>query len=215
MKIELVSFAVCPFVQRSVILLRQKQIQYEIEYIELDQPPEWFLRLSPTGKVPLLLVDGEVLFESSVILDYLDECYTPRYHPTDSLKRAQHKAWIEYGSTLLMGQHAMATAIDQEIFFEKKSSFERDIERLAEPVEAGLFGQEGVFSLVDAALAPLFMRLKQQAELHPEGRVQLPAAISSWADRLLVLSSVQHSVIDDFSSRYRDFLKSKNSWLLN
>ncbi|MES9918471.1 MAG: glutathione S-transferase N-terminal domain-containing protein, partial [Candidatus Thiodiazotropha sp. 4PDIV1] len=85
LKIKLVSFVLCPFVQRSVILLREKQIDFDLEYISLDEPPEWFLRLSPTGKVPLMLVNDSVLFESSVILDFLDESFSPRLHPVDIL----------------------------------------------------------------------------------------------------------------------------------
>ncbi|MET0042018.1 MAG: glutathione S-transferase N-terminal domain-containing protein, partial [Candidatus Thiodiazotropha sp. 6PLUC3] len=38
LKIKLVSFALCPFVQRSVILLREKQVVFELEYIDLEQP---------------------------------------------------------------------------------------------------------------------------------------------------------------------------------
>jgi glutathione S-transferase len=67
MKIKLVSFLLCPFVQRSVILLEKKQIQYQLEYIDLDQPPNWFRQLSPMGKVPLMMVNGEVLFEPKKI----------------------------------------------------------------------------------------------------------------------------------------------------
>ncbi|MES9853325.1 MAG: glutathione S-transferase family protein [Candidatus Thiodiazotropha sp. L084R] len=214
LKIKLVSFVLCPFVQRSVILLREKQIDFDLEYISLDEPPEWFLRLSPTGKVPLMLVNDAVLFESSVILDFLDESFSPRLHPDDILKRAQHKSWIEYGSTLLMGMHAMAVATDHKTFIEKKESFEKEIERLDEPLKAGLFGEAEVFTLVDAAIAPLFMRLDYHQQFNQEGEVQMPAAVSQWAQRLLKRPSVQASVVDDFSVRYKDFLLEKKSWLL-
>jgi glutathione S-transferase len=186
-KIKLVSFALCPFVQRSVIVMREKRVDYEIEYIDLEQPPEWFLRLSPTGKVPLMLVDGEVLFESSVILDFLDETFAPRFHPVENIRRAQHKAWIEYGSSLLMGQYAIATAPDRDTLIEKKTKFDRELGRLDQPLEAGLFGSAGKFTLVDAAFAPLFMHLRYQALFHEEGRIQMSAGVLSWAERLLSL----------------------------
>ena len=214
MKIKLVSFALCPFVQRSVILLQKKQIDFELEYIDLEDPPEWFLRLSPTGKVPLMLVDGEVLFESSVILDFLDESYAPRFHPVDNLKRAQHKAWIEFSSSLLMSQYGMALAPDRDAFELKKREFETDLQRLAEPLEAGLFGETGSFTLVDAAFAPLFMRLEYLAHYHREARIEMPASVASWAERLLSLPSVQTSVVDDFSDRYKAFLLDKKSWMI-
>ena len=68
--LELVSFKLCPFVQRAVITLLQLRVPYRIQYIDLDAPPEWFLRISPFGKVPVLIVDHRtVLFESAVIID--------------------------------------------------------------------------------------------------------------------------------------------------
>jgi glutathione S-transferase len=90
MSIKLVSFKLCPFVQRAVILLEEKAVAYTLEYKELDDPPEWFRQRSLFGKVPLMHVDDEVLFESAVILDYLDEVYPPRLHPHPPLRRAQH-----------------------------------------------------------------------------------------------------------------------------
>ncbi len=70
---KLVSFDVCPYVQRSVITLQEKGVPYEIEYIDLNNKPEWFMQLSPLGKVPILIVEDTVIFESSTINEYLDE----------------------------------------------------------------------------------------------------------------------------------------------
>ena len=88
MPIKLVSFKLCPFVQRAVLALEEKGVDYELAYIELEDPPDWFKRLSPLGKVPLMLVDDNPVFESAVILEYLDEVYQPSLHPKDPLQRA-------------------------------------------------------------------------------------------------------------------------------
>src|SRR5512143_528618 len=53
-KPHLVSFKLCPFVQRSVIMLKEKHVDFDITYIDLDNPPDWFKAISPFGKVPLL-----------------------------------------------------------------------------------------------------------------------------------------------------------------
>ncbi len=212
--IRLISFEICPFVQRSEILLRQKQVPHELSFIDIEHPPEWFLRLSPTGKVPVMLVNDTALFESSVILDYIDETRLPRLHPEDPLQRAQHKAWIEYGSSLLMAQFGMATAEDEAVYHARKQQFEQDLARLNEPLKAGLFGVGHEFTLVDAAYAPLFMRARCLADAHPEGRVEMSQSISDWAGELLSLPSVKSSVVEDFSEKYRHFLSQKGSWLL-
>ncbi|MET0026726.1 MAG: glutathione S-transferase family protein [Candidatus Thiodiazotropha sp.] len=213
--IRLISFELCPFVQRSEILLRQKQVPHDLTFIDVEHPPEWFVRLSPTGKVPVLLVDDTVLFESSVILDYIEETHSPHFHPHDPLERAQHKAWIEYGSTLLMSQVGMASATDEAAYREGKSRFEVALSRMNGPLEAGLFGTGDRFSLVDAAFAPLFMRCRCLADAHPEGGIEMSQTLSDWAGRLLSLPSVQSSVVKDFDEKYRSFLRHKGSWLLS
>src|SRR2546429_325870 len=69
----LVSFKPSPWVQRSAILLREKNTSFEFRHIESDNRPDWFLAISPHKKVPVLQIDnGPVLFESSAINEYLD-----------------------------------------------------------------------------------------------------------------------------------------------
>ncbi len=55
-----------------MILLRAKDIDFEVTYINLQEKPDWFLDISPHGKVPVLSVDGVPLFESNAIAEYLD-----------------------------------------------------------------------------------------------------------------------------------------------
>lgn len=93
---KVVSFKICPFVQRLIGVLELKQIEYEVEYISLMDKPDWFLRASPHGKVPILIEDRGVLFESGPICEYVDEtCGDFRLHPADPFERARHRAWIE------------------------------------------------------------------------------------------------------------------------
>ncbi len=214
MAIKLVSFVLCPFVQRAVITLKEKQVEFTLEYVDLSAPPGWFSNLSPLGKVPLLQVDGGVIFESAVILDYLDEVFKPRLHPVDALKRAQHKAWIEYGSGLLMDQHAVCMAVDEAEYQHKAAKFQQNLARLASPIELGLFAGNVGFSLVDAAYAPLFMRMEILGGLSPERSVANPESVSSWAKSLLERPSVATSVIADFNTKYIDFFSQKGSWLM-
>ncbi|HHT00269.1 MAG TPA: glutathione S-transferase family protein, partial [Thiomicrospira sp.] len=60
-KLDLISFKLCPFVQRAVIVLKKKNIDFDITYIDLNNPPEWFKELSPLGQVPVLKVGNDVL----------------------------------------------------------------------------------------------------------------------------------------------------------
>ncbi|MEJ2452982.1 MAG: glutathione S-transferase family protein [Candidatus Thiodiazotropha sp.] len=213
MTLKLVSFKLCPYVQRAVITLEEKDVGYELEYIDLDDPPAWFKRCSPFGQVPLLQIGDEVLFESAVILDYLDEVYPPRFHPENPLIRAQHKAWIEFGSALLRQQHAVGVAADEELFIEALAELKRLMARLKSPLEQGLFGDDGGFSLVDAAYTPFFMRMEILATVRSEVTADTPPAVARWANRLLARPSLRRSVVVDFDSLYFQFLRRKGSWL--
>jgi len=93
MKLELISFNVCPFIQRSVITLNHKNCDYDITFIDLSYPPDWFHEISPLGKVPVLKVDDkEVLFESAVINECIDDITPGTLKPSDSLTLAKNHA---------------------------------------------------------------------------------------------------------------------------
>ena len=71
-----------------MIVLRAKAVKFDVTYINLREKPDWFLKISPHGKVPVLNVDGEPLYESNAIAEYLDETLEPRLHPADPIKRS-------------------------------------------------------------------------------------------------------------------------------
>src|ERR1700759_1932042 len=104
--LKLISHKLCPYVQRAVIALSEKGIPFERIDLDLANKPDWFPKISPLGKVPVLVVtteQGEVaLFESNVICEYIEETQGGRrLHPVDPLARAQHRAWMEFGSAIL------------------------------------------------------------------------------------------------------------------
>ncbi len=90
----------CPFAQRTRLVLREKGIDYAQTDIDLEHPPAWYLALSPTGKVPLLKHGDTLLWESSIINEYLDERFpAPALMPTDPAERARLRIWIDYANT--------------------------------------------------------------------------------------------------------------------
>ncbi|MDE2595189.1 MAG: glutathione S-transferase N-terminal domain-containing protein, partial [Burkholderiales bacterium] len=113
-QLTLISHALCPYVQRAAIVLAEKGLRFERIDIDLAHKPDWFLKLSPLGKTPVLLVNGQPIFESAVICEYLDETTWPALHPTDPLQRAQHRGWMEFGSTVLNGIAGFYSAPDEQ-----------------------------------------------------------------------------------------------------
>ena len=62
-KLTLISHELCPFVQRAAIALEEKGVKFERINVDLANKPDWFLAISPLGKVPLLKVGDAVIFE--------------------------------------------------------------------------------------------------------------------------------------------------------
>src|SRR6201996_6052120 len=128
--LRLVSHKLCPYVQRAVIALTEKGVAFERIDIDLADKPEWFLKLSPLGKTPVLLVGDHAIFESAVILEYLEETQTRPLHPSDALRRAEHRAFIEFGSAVLNDIAGLYAAPDEAIFKAKAMQLKGRFERL-------------------------------------------------------------------------------------
>ena len=211
-KPELISFNLCPFVQRSVITLLEKNIDFKLTYIDLYNPPEWFTDISPLGKVPVLKVGETVLFESAVINEYLDEINPPALHPADPLVRAKNRAWIEFGSDMIMNQYKMSVTPDAEIFKDLQKQLVGQFEHLEKIVGQGPYFNGSNLSLVDTAFAPLFMRFDLLNEQYPLHLYPEDSRIKYWSQALAKLNSVKKSVIPDFADVYFNYLKSQKAY---
>src|SRR5918999_535141 len=127
-KLTLISHKLCPYVQRAVIALNEKGVPFERVDIDLANKPDWFLKISPLGKVPVLVVTGAdgkevALFESNVICEYIEDTQGgAKLHPQDALQRAQHRAWMEFGSTILSELWGLETTGDPAIFESKRQA---------------------------------------------------------------------------------------------
>lgn len=65
----------CPFTQRVLLTLEEKQLPYEIKPVDLSNKPEWFLSISPEGKVPVIKIGDDWVSDSDVITQLLEEKY--------------------------------------------------------------------------------------------------------------------------------------------
>ena len=214
-KLELISFPICPFVQRSVIMLGHKGVDFALTHIDLANKPEWFTEISPFGKVPVLRTNGAVLFESTVINEYLDEISPPSLHPRDPLVKAQNRAWIEYASELQGRWFAMATAASQLDYEQAAERLAAGLVRVDEQLKEGPFWNGPELSLVDIAFAPLLWRVA-----FVESHRKLPAedarrGLAGWWERLRALEAVARSVPENFEELATQFLQRRRSWLVS
>lgn len=218
-QLTLISHPLCPFVQRVAIVLHEKGTAFERVNVDLHDKPDWFLAMSPTGKVPLLKVlhaDGResVLFESVAICEYVEDVQpAPALHPADALLRAQHRAWIEFASATLTDAWGFLSASDPETARAKAAAFRKKLERFETDMSDGPYFAGEDFSMVDAAIAPVF-RYFDTLDLgssHPlfEGL----SRVANWRRPLAQRPSVKAAVSEDYATLFRKHLQNKKALL--
>jgi glutathione S-transferase len=217
--LKLISHKLCPYVQRAVIALTEKGVPFERIDIDLASKPEWFLKISPLGKVPVLVVAterGEVgLFESNVICEYIEETQAGRgLHPTDPLARAEHRAWMEFGSAILGDLWGLETTADPATFESKRQALIAKFARVDAALGAGPYFADERFSLVDAVFAPIFRYFDVFDDLTDLGIFRSTPKVRAWRDALAQRPSVRSAVGADYPQLLRAFLKRYDAHLL-
>jgi glutathione S-transferase len=101
--IELFSFEACPFAQRTRMMMIEKGIDCSLTEVDLYNKPDWWKELSPHGKVPLIRHNGEIVYESRIINEYLEDVFPdPPLLPKNSQRRALARIWIDYCDTYFL-----------------------------------------------------------------------------------------------------------------
>jgi glutathione S-transferase len=211
--LQLISHDLCPYVQRAVVTLLEKEIPHDRTYIDLSNKPEWFIQISPLGKVPLLKVEDKVLFESAVICEYLDEITPSSLHPADPLEKANHRAWIEFGSSILNDIAGFYSAADADGFEQKRRSLIDKFVWLEGNLSRGPYFAGERFSLVDAVYGPIFRYFDTFDAFSAFHFFSDTPNVSGWRQALRSRPSIQNAVVSDYGERLLLFLKRKKSHL--
>lgn len=168
-KLELFTSEVCPYAQRVRIALALKGIEHEVVELDYDDKPEWFMRLTPAGRVPVIRHDDFVLWESATINEYLDASFPGRaLRPADERGRARMRNEIRHFDSVFLpalyrllftqdaaGQDRARAAVVGELEF-----LETRIAALQAEAGAGPWWLGDEIGLTDLALFPFFERFE-------------------------------------------------------
>jgi len=212
-RLKLISHKLCPYVQRAVIALTEKGVAFERVDINLADKPDWFVAISPLGKTPVLQVGDVPIFESAVILEYLEETQPNPLHPADPLIRAEHRAWVEFGSAVLNDISGFYAAPDEATFKARTSQLEARFARLEARAAAAPWFDGENFSLVDAVFGPVFRYFDVFDEIADFGILAAKPKLARWRKALAARPSVRMAVRPEYPALLRDFLERRNSWL--
>ncbi len=180
------------------MVLHEKGVSFETYEVDLSNKSQEFLDASPTGKVPVIVVDGDSIYESNVVNQYLDEVMDgPYLVPEDPKRRAYARIWMSFADTDFFPAVSVARMGRERGFSEERISegFKR-LEAALRKLEERLEGREylaGEFSLADVAHAGNFVRLR---ELEERGEVSLDAYpnVAAWVGRLESRESYEAAV---------------------
>jgi glutathione S-transferase len=211
-KLHLISHHLCPYVQRAVIVLSEKNITHERTYIDLANRPDWFHAKSPLGRVPLLETDDAVLFESQVIAEYLDETTPGSLHPKDALERARHRAWIEFGSETLAAIGGFYSAVDAENFEQKRMALRAKFERINEEVMGPYFAGD-TFHMVDGVWGTIFRYFEVFDQIEDFKIMTDLGAVLNWRKSVSKRPSVAAAPPAGYAERLEQVLRTKKSHL--
>jgi glutathione S-transferase len=213
MKLELVSHPLCPFVHRAAIMLAEKGIPSERRYVDLKAKPDWFLAISPRGKVPLLVADGTVLFESAAICEFLDETHPPSVVPRDPFRRAIERAWVEVASELFATQYKAFWTPSADEQQAASLAMAQTLARYEDALRSGVLS-ESTFGLAAIAVAPALHRLVLLGDRLKVPLIGDAPRVAEWARAVAARPSVQSTVPQDFEALWIDSLAERGSHFL-
>ncbi|WP_050932908.1 glutathione S-transferase family protein, partial [Vibrio harveyi] len=198
--LKVISFKICPFVQRVTAALEAKQIPYEIEYINLKDKPQWFLEISPNGQVPVMVTEsGTALFESDAIIEYIEDEYGPLEQGVTNEQRALDRAWSYLGSKHYLAQCGTMSSKDQATFEERAEKLIKAFQKAENQLSGETkFFKSDELSNVDMAWLPLLHRAAiVKAHSGYDFFCGLPK-MQAWQKHILESGLVEKTVSEDF-----------------
>lgn len=190
----LFSSATSPYSHRTRIVLAEKNITHEVHNVDDGEKHEDLMDLNPYNTVPTLVDRDLVLYDSRIIMEYLDERFPhPPLMPVDPVSRAKSKLFM------YRIDRDMYTIVDQfEAGADSRTATKlrkqlRDALTLISPIfEQKPYFMSEEFTLVDCCFAPLLWRL-------PKYGVELPSsakALNAYAERLFERESFEVSLTE-------------------
>ncbi len=214
--LKVVSFKICPFVQRVTALLAAKNIAFDVEYISLGDKPQWFLDISPNAQVPLLVTEnGTALFESDAIIEYIEEVYPKLENGVSFEQKALDRAWSYLATKHYLTQCSVMRSPDQITFDERNKKLSKAFATVEKQLREGPFFKGAQLSLADIAWLPLLHRTQIIKDKSGYDFFTNLPKVKAWQENLMNTGLTHKSISEDFESKFSDFYLSESTWLGN
>ncbi|MBE1292502.1 MAG: glutathione S-transferase family protein [Rhodobacteraceae bacterium] len=203
---KIVSLKICPFVQRVIALLEAKGLPYDVEYITLDNKPQWFLEISPNAQVPVLITDdGEALFESDAIFEYIEESYAPLQANLTPVEKAQNRAWTFLATKHYLTQCSAQRSADAGILAERLEKLEKAFDTIEAKLTGSTYFAGEEIGTVDIAWLVLLHRACIIEQRSGHDFIGDRPKLKAWQNALMLSGLPAKSVAPDFVGAFSDF----------
>ncbi|MDH3668901.1 MAG: glutathione S-transferase family protein [Paracoccaceae bacterium] len=210
---ELFTARVCPYAHRTRLALLEKGLGFEHIEVDFKNKTERFLSVSPYGKVPALFHDGQTIYESAIINEYLDEVFPdPPLMPEGPVLRAKARIWNHYCNEYFTPDlYAVIRNRDRAKHGELAGQVAERL-RFVEREAFGVLSGDGPYwfgdriSLTDLAWYPYFERLPAWTHWRDISIPEDCPRLIAWAEAMAGRSSVQSvaNEADYYIERFRD-----------
>ncbi len=201
--------------QRTIAIAEVKGINYEIQYISLKDKPEWFLKESPHGQVPILMTKQGTLFESNAISEYLDEAYPQKkLYPEDPFQKAIHRAWIESAVKHYLIQCSTQRSGDKDTLLERKAKLDKLFEKISKVLgNSSPYFLGNSLGMVDIAWFVLLHRTEIIQKYTGFDFLHSYEKLKEWRTSLLTVPALLRSISNDFEEAFANFYLSEKTYL--
>ena len=194
----------------------EKEIPFELTEVDLRNKPDWFLAVSPYGKVPVIVDDGQTIYESAIINEYLDEKYISiPMMPEEPVERAKARIWMDYCTNkyLTLSRKLLVDHGNEELQTENKKKMNESLiyieKECFEKNANGPFWLGNNISLVDLHYAPFFERFGAFKELFGVEWPEECIKISNWWSAIQKRDSYKMTVLptEEHVDLYRSIMQ--------
>lgn len=218
--LRVISFKICPFVQRVTAALEAKAVPNSVEFIQLKNKPQWFLDISPTGQVPVIVTADTktALFESDAIVEYIEDRYGAVEDGLSHEQKALDRAWSYLASKNYLVQCSSMRSGDEETLKERAAKISAVFAKaekhlVATNPDGALFKPTEQLSKVDVAWLPLLHRYHIIKENSGFDFLEEFPRVQAWQSAILKTGLVGKSVADDFEEAFKGFYLSDSTFL--
>ncbi|MEM7145338.1 MAG: glutathione S-transferase family protein [Verrucomicrobiota bacterium] len=214
---KVISMKICPYVQQVRALLEAKGAKYEVEHIQQGDHPrsEWLLKASPDGgEVPVLVTDeGESLFQSDTIVEYLDEVLGDPFLQGTPLERAKDKAWGRLAADNYLTQCSTQRSPDEETLEERTEDLTPLFAATEGEIGGGPYFRGEKLRMVDLSWLPILHRTSLIKKHSDYDFLAGYPKLQAWREAVLATGIHKNSVSEDFEDVFTGFYLSDETFL--